>query len=125
MPPARTMSAEPARSRSWRQHRGLHARAADLVDRGGAGGVGQPGGAGGLAGGRLALSGRQDAAHQHLVDALRRQRRAVERGADRVRAQGGRGQAGELALEAAERRARGGDDDDGIEGGHEGSLRWA
>ena len=69
------------------QHGGLHARAADLVDGGGAGGVGQAGAARGLAGGRLALAGGQDAAHQHLVDALRRQAGAVERGADRVRAQ--------------------------------------
>ena len=102
-----------------RQHGGLHARAADLVDGGGAGGVGQAGAAGGLAGGRLALAGGQDAAHQHLVDTLGRQGGTVERGADRVRAQSGGGNAGELALEAAERRARGGDDDDRIGDGHE------
>ena len=100
------------------QHHGLHAGAADLVDRGGAGGVGQPGGAGGLAGGRLALSGRQHAAHQHLVDPLRRQRRPVERAAKRVGAEGGCREPGELSLEATERGARGSDDDDGI-GSHE------
>ncbi len=44
----------------------------------------------------------------------------IECGADRVRAESRGGQAGQLALEAAERRARGGDDDDGIEVGHEG-----
>ena len=102
-----------------RQHGRLHARAADLVDGGGAGGVGQAGTARGLAGGRLALAGGQDAAHQHLVDALGRQGGSVERGADRVGAKGGSGNAGKLALEAAERRARGGDDDDRIGDGHE------
>ena len=102
------------------QHGGLHARAAHLVDGGGAGGVGQAGAARGLAGGGLALAGGQDAAHQHLVDALRRQGGAIECGADRVRAQSGGGKAGQLPLKAAEGRSRGGDDDDGIEVGHEG-----
>ena len=53
-----------------RQHGGLHARAAHLVDGGGAGRIGQAGAAHGLAGGGLALAGLQHVAHQHLVDAV-------------------------------------------------------
>ena len=101
-----------------RQHRRLHARAADLVDRGRADRVGQAGPAHRLPCGRLALAGGQHAAHQHFVDAFRRQVGALQRGADDVRAQCRRGYGRQVAQETAQRRAHGGDDDNGIGFGH-------
>ena len=100
------------------EHGRLHAGAADLVDGGRARGVGQSGASGRLARGRLALAGRQDAAHQRLVDALRRELGAFERGADHMGAERRRGKPAQFAEEPAERRAHGGDDDDGIGVGH-------
>ena len=50
-------------------------------------GVRQAGAARGLARRRLALAGRQHVAHEHLVDPLGRQFGALQRGADRVRAE--------------------------------------
>ena len=55
-----------------RQHGGLHAGAANLVDGGGAGGVRQFGAAGSLSGRRLTLSGRQYVADENLIDSLGR-----------------------------------------------------
>ena len=53
-----------------REHRGLHARAAHLVDRGAAGGERQAGAERRLARRRLALAGRQHAAHDHFLHVL-------------------------------------------------------
>jgi hypothetical protein len=96
------------------QHGRLHAGAADLVDRGGAGGVRKSGAARGLARRGLALSGRQHVAHEDLVNALRRQFSPLQRGSDHVRAELVRAEGGQLAHEPAKRRAGGGKDDDGI-----------
>ena len=112
MPPATTTFAEPALIRSWpsitafmpephtllmvvQPARGRNARA----DRG-------------LARGRLAEAGRQHAAHDHFVDLVGRDARVLERALDRGRAEGGGGNAGELAEQGADGGALGTDDDD-------------
>ena len=97
-----------------RQHGGLHAGAADLVDGGGAGGIRQAGAARGLPRRRLALPGRQHAAHEHFVDAFGRQSGALQRGGDDMGTELVVAEGRELAHEAAKRRACGGQDDDGI-----------
>ena len=96
------------------QHGGLHAGAAHFVDGGCAGRIRQLRAARGLAGGCLSLPGGKDAAHDHFVDPFRRQLRAVERRADRVRAKIVRAERGQFALEAAEGSADCGYDDDWI-----------
>ena len=63
---------------------------------------------------RLALAGRQHAAHDHFLHVVGADLRALDCGADRGGAELGRGEALELALEGAHRRAGGGDDDDRI-----------
>ena len=88
MPPATTTFAEPALIRSWREHHGLHARAAHLVDGRGAGGGGDLRADGGLARGRLAEAGGQHAAHDHFVDLVGRDARMLERARDRGGAEG-------------------------------------
>ncbi|MEY9248159.1 hypothetical protein ABIF27_008814 [Bradyrhizobium elkanii] len=65
----------------------------------------------------LALAGGQHVAHEHLVDALGRESCALQRRADHMRAELVRRQRRELAHEAAERGAGGGEDDDGIGAG--------
>ena len=85
-----------------------------LLIGGGAGGVGQSGAARGLARRRLTLSGRQHVAHEHLVDAFRRELRPLQRRADHVRTELVRAEGGQFAHEPAKRRAGGGKDDDGI-----------
>ena len=104
------------------QHGGLHAGAADLVDGGGAGGVGQFGAARGLPRRRLALAGRQHVAHEHLVDPLRREFCPLQRRADHVGAELVGAEGGQFAHEPAKRGAGGGKDDDGVgNGGHGGT----
>ena len=76
-----------------REHRRLHAGAAHLVDRRAAGGERQPGAERRLARGRLALAGRQHAAHDHFLDLLGPDLRALDRGADRGGAELGCGEA--------------------------------
>jgi hypothetical protein len=93
MPPATMTSLLPARQ-VVRQHGGLHARAAHLVDRGAAGRQRQAGAERGLAGGRLAEAGGQHAAHDHLLDLLGREAGALDRGLDRDGAELRRGEAG-------------------------------
>ena len=97
-----------------RQHGRLHAGAAHLVDRRGAGGVGQSGAARGLPRRSLALTGRQHIAHENLVNAFRRQFRPLQRGADDVTTELVRADGRQFTHEPAERRAGGGKDDDGI-----------
>jgi hypothetical protein len=102
------------------QHRGFHPGAADLVDGGGAGRVGQSRAAGGLSCRGLALSGRQHTAHEDLVDSLRRKPGAFERGGDHMGAELVGAERRKVTHEAAKGRAGGGDDDNGIGGcGHE------
>ena len=96
------------------QHGGLHARAAHLVDRGAAGRQRQAGAERGLAGGRLPEAGGQHAAHDHLLHLLGREAGALDRSLDRDGAELRRGEAGEITLEAAQRGAGDGNDDDGI-----------
>jgi hypothetical protein len=72
----------------------------------------------GLPGRGLALSGRQHIAHEHLVDSLGRQFGPLQRRADYMRTELVCGKRRKLAHEAAERGAGGGEDDDGIGGGH-------
>ena len=95
-----------------REHHGLHARAAHLVDGRGAGGGGDLRADGGLARGRLAEAGGQHAAHDHVVDLVGRDARMVERARDRGGAEGRGGNAGELAQQGADGGALGTDDDD-------------
>jgi hypothetical protein len=100
-----------------RQHGRLHAGAAHLVDRGAAGRQRQAGAERGLAGRRLALAGGQHAAHDHFLHLLGREAGALDRRLDRDAAELRRGEAGQVALESAQRGASDGNDDDGI--GHE------
>ena len=97
-----------------RQHGGLHAGAADLVDGGGAGGIRQFGAARGLPRRGLTLSGRQHAAHEYFVDPLRREFCALDRRADHMGTELVGAKRGQIAHEFAQRRAGGGNDDDGI-----------
>jgi hypothetical protein len=75
---------------------------------------------------RLALSGRQHAAHEHFVDPLRRQVCPFHRGADHMGTELVRAEGREVAHELAERRAGGGNDDDQIGScGHGGRSSWS
>jgi hypothetical protein len=67
-----------------------------------------------LPGRRLALAGRQDIAHQHLIDGVGRNPAVLQRRGYRRTTQFGRGQTGELALEPGHRRPRRSSDDDGF-----------
>ena len=96
------------------EHRRLHAGAAHLVDRGRAGGKGQPRAERRLARGRLALSGGQHAAEDHFVDLVRGDTGALQRRLNRGRAKFRRGQVLQVALEPAHGGAGGTDDDDGV-----------
>ena len=80
-------------------HRRAHARAAHLVERGGGHLFAEAAGKAGLSGGGLALSGGQDAAHQHLVNGG--DTGAGHGGADRGAAEIGGGDAIEHALKPA------------------------
>ena len=103
-------------------HRGLHARAAHLVDRGRASRERQSGADSRLARRGLALARRQYAAHQDFVDACRRDPRPLDGGRDRACAERRGGNVLEVAEKAAHRRARRADDDDGVLA-HASSLR--
>src|SRR5205823_4105090 len=72
--------------------------------------------------GRLARSRLQHLAHDHVLDLVGLEPRALERGADDDRPELGRRLVGERAAELAERRADGGDDDGA---GHEASVAKA
>ena len=86
------------------EHHRLHARSADLAHRGAGNGLGQPRAQRGLAGRRLAQTGRQHATHQHLVHALCRQGDLLEGPSDcRSPQRGGRART-QRTLEAADRR---------------------
>ncbi len=91
---------------------GAQAGAADLVDAEGGGAVRDAGGAGGLAGRVLALGGGEHLAEDHLVHLAGLEPGALERGLERDGAEHVGGHAAEGAVEAADRRAGGGDDDD-------------
>ncbi len=104
------------------EHHRLHARAADLVDGGAAGGRRQPRAQRGLAGRGLAEAGRQHAAQDDLVDLVGGQPGLLQRALDRGGAQLGGGDAGELAEEGTDGGALGTDDDD-VAHGDSGGLR--
>ena len=108
MPPATMTSNESDGEQVVREHRRLHAGAAHLVHGGAAGRERQPGAERRLARGRLALPRRQHAAHDHFLHFVGPDARALDGGADRGRAELRRGEALELALERAHRRAGGG-----------------
>ncbi len=79
---------------------------------------------GGLTGRSLAQTGGQDAAHEDLLDLLRRDARAFDGGFHRSGAQVGGLDRRQRALEAAHRGAGEGADDDGISsGGHDRRFR--
>ena len=64
--------------------------------------------------GRLALACREHAAEDHFFDVIARESRPLDGGPDRGGAELGRLHVLEVALEAAHRRARRTDDNDGI-----------
>ena len=97
-----------------RQHGGLHAGTAHLVDRGCTGGVRQLGAARSLARRGLALSGGKNTAHEDFVDSLGRQLCPLESGADGMRTEIMRAERRKLALKAAKGSANCGYDDDWI-----------
>ena len=102
--------------------RGLHARAAHFV-KGGAGGVlVQPGTQCSLSCRRLAQPGRQYAAEQHLLDTGGIDAGTFHGTTNGRAAQLWRGQAFQIALQAAHGRAHGADDNDRIIG--EGHVRF-
>ena len=76
----------------------------------------------GLARRCLALAGHQAVAHQHLVDGVAGDAGALDRGLDGDGAELVRGEGAEVAQHAADGRARGGNDDNGI--GHGELLVW-
>jgi len=89
-----------------RDHHALHSRPADLVDGGRGHGVGDAGQKRGLAGGGLSDACRKYAAHQDLVDVARLETAALQSDGNRARAEVRRAQAGQCALESADRGAR-------------------
>ena len=97
-----------------REHDGLHAGAAHLVDGGAGRRFRQARAERGLAAGRLALACREHAAEDHFFDVIARESRPLDGGPDRGGAELGRLHVLEVALEAAHRRARRTDDNDGI-----------
>jgi hypothetical protein len=78
-----------------------------------------------VASGSLALSSRQHATHEHLVDALGFELCAFERRRNHVGAELVGGKRRKLAHEASERRAGSGDDDDGVGSGGHGDSRMS
>ena len=109
-----------------REHDGLHAGAAHLVDGDCAGGGGQSCAEGGLASGSLAEAGGEHTAEENFVDGFRRNATPLESGADGGGAELGSAQVFEIALKCANGRARGADNHDGIRGcGHlRSSSEW-
>src|SRR5690606_28088463 len=99
------------------QHHRLHARAADLVDRGASGRRRHLGAQRRLPRRRLAQPGRQHATHDHLVDLVGGEAGMGERAGDGGAAQLRGRHAGELAEEGTDGGALGTDDDD-IRSGH-------
>ena len=69
------------------QNSRFHPRAADLIDGGCSGAVGNPGSYRRLAGRRHTKPGRQHASHQNFVDIVTIEPCLIERGADRHRTQ--------------------------------------
>jgi len=108
MPPDTTISAEPALIMSvpawWLSCQSRQT----LLIGGGARRIWQPGAARGLPRRRLALSGREHAAHEDLVDPLRRQFGAFQRGADHVGTELVGAEGRKIAHEPAKRGAGGG-----------------
>ena len=64
------------------------------------------------------MTGGKHAAEENFVDGVRRNACALDGGADGGSAELGSGEIFEIALECADGRARGADNDDGIGGGH-------
>ena len=87
------------------------AGAADLVDEEGGRAIGDARRARGLATGILALRGGQHLTEDDFVDIGRVELGPLERGFDRVRAENMRRHVAERAVETADRRAHGGNDD--------------
>ena len=85
---------------------------ADLVDGDGTRRRRAAGGQRGLARGRLTEAGLQDVAHEDIGHIVRVHSGAGERSLEGNGAQTRRGHAGETTLEASNRRAAGGEDDD-------------
>jgi hypothetical protein len=96
------------------EHHGAHARAAHLRERHGARRLRQAGTERRLAGRCLPLAGHQAVAEQHLVDGVAGNAGALDGGPDGDRTELMRGKRGEVAQHAADGRAGGGTDDDGI-----------
>ena len=113
--------AQPHRLR--RQHHGLQAGAADLVDRECADRVGEPGLEGRLPRRRLAQAGRDDVAENAFVDLRGIQPGARDRLAHREGAQVGRRERLEHAQELARGRTRGAEDDGITHGSAHARLR--
>src|SRR6266566_1554837 len=97
------------------------AGAADLVDGGGAGGIGKAGAARRLSCRSLTLSGRQDVTHEDFVDPFGCQFCAFQRGADDVGAELVGAERRQFAHESPQRGAGGRQNDDGIGGSHDGT----
>jgi hypothetical protein len=95
-----------------RDHRGFHSRAAHLVDRRAARRVRKSRGERSLARRGLTLTRGEDVAHDDFVDFVRRDPRALNRGAYCGSTEVARGQRFERALKAAHRGAGGGSDND-------------
>ena len=100
-----------------REHHRPHPRAAHLGQSDRASAVGQTGATHRLARRGLTLAGHQAVAHQHLVDGVARHARALDRGANRHRAQLPGSERRELPQQAGDGRAGGRDDDDGFRHG--------
>jgi hypothetical protein len=95
---------------------GAQAGAADLVDAEGGRLIGDARGAGGLASRVLALAGGEDLAENDLVDVRRIDPGGGDCGLHGGGAEHVGGHGGEGAVEAADRRTHGGDDDDVVPG---------
>ncbi len=104
-----------------RQHGGLHAGAADLVDRRRSRRVRQFGAARGLPRRSLTLSGRQHTAHEDFVDPFRGQICPLNGGADHMGTELMCAEGRKIAHEPAQRCAGGGNDDNLVGScGHDG-----
>jgi hypothetical protein len=117
MPPATMISWRAGQQHVVREHGGLHAGAAHLGQRDGAGALGQAALERGLARRGLALAGHQAVAEQHFADGVAGDAGALDGRLDGGAAEVVRGQGGEVALEAAHGGAGGADDDDGFSHG--------
>ena len=116
MPPATTILAEPARIASWPSMAAFMPEPQTLLTVVQTVDFGQIGAECGLTRGGLFQPGGKDAAHEDFVGRFVLEARTFERAADGGGAELGRGRGFELALKAAERRARGAHDDDGFGG---------